>query len=107
VFTSDLRYDEIDLDGYRSGWAAVGEDAGGQVLTVKVYEIPLGENLCPYHYEYEAEWLVVVVEGAVAQRTPEGEEELHYQATREIVDRGAVVPTGHRPNEERDGTYAS
>jgi len=75
VFGADFEYDETDPDGYRSGVARVGQAAGGEALVVKVYELPAGESLCPYHYEYEEEWLVVL-DGAVVVRTPEGEEEL-------------------------------
>jgi uncharacterized cupin superfamily protein len=42
---------------------------------VKAFEIPPGESLCPYHYEYEEEWLVVL-DGAVVVRTPDGEQTL-------------------------------
>jgi uncharacterized cupin superfamily protein len=48
---------------------------GGKALAVKVYELPPGESLCPYHYEYEEEWLVVL-DGDVLLRTPDGEEVL-------------------------------
>ena len=66
---------ETDPEGYRSGLAPVGDDAGGQQLAVKLYELLAGESVCPYHYEYEEEWLLVL-DGAVWLRTPEGEEEL-------------------------------
>ena len=75
VFTTDFTFDEDDPAGYRSGVAAVGKAAGGVALAVKVFELPGGESVCPYHYEYEEEWLLVL-EGAVSLRTPEGEEEL-------------------------------
>lgn len=39
-----------------------------------LYDIDPGESL-PYHYEYVDEWLLVV-EGAVVTRTPEGEQDL-------------------------------
>lgn len=68
-------YDETDPDGYRSGVAEIGSAVGGAALAVKVYELPAGESVCPYHYEYEEEWLVVL-DGAVCVRTPDGEEEL-------------------------------
>ena len=68
-------YDEADPDGYRSGVAEIGSVVGGEALAVKVYELPAGESVCPYHYEYEEEWLVVL-DGAVSVRTPDGEEEL-------------------------------
>lgn len=81
VFGDDLEYDESDPDGFRSGCARVGKAVGGEALAVKVYELPPGQSVCPYHYEYEEEWLLVL-EGAVALRTPDGE---HRLARGEIV----------------------
>lgn len=40
-----------------------------------LYDVDPGESL-PYHYEYVDEWLLVV-DGTVTQRTPEGDLELH------------------------------
>ena len=71
VFTSDFDYDDSDPDGYRSG----EKRAGGEAPTVRVYELPPGQSVCPYHYEYEEEWLLVL-EGAVVVRVPDGEHEL-------------------------------
>ena len=43
---------------------------------MSVYELPPGQAICPYHYEYgEDEW-VVVLAGRPSVRTPEGTEEL-------------------------------
>ncbi len=75
VFTSEYEYDDADPEGWRCAVASVGKEAGGEALAVKSYEMPAGESLCPYHYEYEEEWLLVL-DGAVVVRTPEGEEEL-------------------------------
>jgi uncharacterized cupin superfamily protein len=75
VLTVDCEYDPSDPDGYRSAVANVGRTVGGKALTVKVYELPAGESVCPYHYEYEEEWLVIL-DGVVVVRTPEGEQEL-------------------------------
>jgi len=75
VFTTDLEYDDADPEGYRSGFANVGELAGGQALAVKVYEVPPGKSASPYHYEYEEEWLVVL-DGVISLRSPDGVEEL-------------------------------
>jgi uncharacterized cupin superfamily protein len=71
VFTAQCEYDPGDPEGFRSGIARVGQAVGGEAIAVKVYELPAGERLCPYHYEYEEEWLVVL-EGEVELRTPEG-----------------------------------
>jgi uncharacterized cupin superfamily protein len=75
VFTDQCRYDPADPDGYRSGVEHLTKALGGQALAVKVFEIPSGQSVCPYHYEYEEEWLMVLA-GTVVVRTPEGEEEL-------------------------------
>jgi uncharacterized cupin superfamily protein len=86
VFTSEFDYDGEDPDGYRAGMARVGQEAGGQELSVKLYEIPPGQGLCPYHYEYVEEWLIVL-DGALTLRVPAGEQQL---------ERGDIVcfPTG-------------
>src|SRR5438309_8241113 len=81
VFGVDCELDPDDPPGYRSGMAKVGAAIGGRHLAVRVYEVHAGESVCPYHYEYEEEWLVVL-DGAVWLRTPAGEQEL---------DRGAIV----------------
>jgi uncharacterized cupin superfamily protein len=81
IYRAQFEYDPGDPEGYQSGIARVGRAAGGQALAVKLFEIPPGESLCPYHYEYEEEWLVVL-EGAVMLRVPDGDEQ---------ADRGDVV----------------
>jgi uncharacterized cupin superfamily protein len=72
IFSARYDYDEGDPPGYRAGVARVGSLAGGEALSVKLYELPAGEDLCPYHYEYEEEWLIVI-DGSVALRDPQGE----------------------------------
>jgi uncharacterized cupin superfamily protein len=75
VFSAECEFDDADPGGYRSGFAQVGQAAGGEALVVKVFELPPGQALCPYHYEYVEAWLIVL-EGAVTVRTPDGEEAL-------------------------------
>jgi uncharacterized cupin superfamily protein len=75
ALTDDFEYDDSDPAGYHSGVARVGKAAGGEALAVKVFELPSGQSVCPYHYEYEEEWLLVL-DGTVVVRTPEGEQEL-------------------------------
>ena len=72
VFSDPGAPGERDPEGYRSLAAAVGKHAGGRQLAVKVYELPAGQSVCPYHYEYEEEWLLVL-EGTATVRTPDGE----------------------------------
>ena len=50
----------------------VGSAAGSSEAAMFIYDIAPGESSAPYHYEYVEEWLLVV-DGAVAVRTPDGE----------------------------------
>jgi uncharacterized cupin superfamily protein len=72
VFTDQFEYDDTDPDGFHAAVAPVGKTAGGEELAIKAFELPPGESVCPYHYEYVEEWLLVL-EGDVVVRTPEGE----------------------------------
>jgi uncharacterized cupin superfamily protein len=81
VFSAEFEYDESDPEGYRGGMARIGQAAGGEELSVKLFEIPPGESLCPYHYEYVEEWLLVI-DGDLELRVPSGNEQ---------VGRGDVV----------------
>lgn len=75
VFNDELEFDETDPEGFRAAVARVGKTAGGEELAVKAFALPPGQSLCPYHYEYVEEWLLVL-DGDVVLRTPEGEQEL-------------------------------
>jgi uncharacterized cupin superfamily protein len=44
-------------------------------FTMFVYDLDPGRSSSPYHYEFEEEWLLVV-DGAVVVRTPDGEHAL-------------------------------
>ncbi len=100
VFSAKFEYDPEDPDGYRTGFARVGAEAGAKELAVKLYEIPSGESLCPYHYEYVEEWLLVL-DGELVLRLPAGEEQ---------VGRGELVcfPAGpegaHKLTNHREAT---
>jgi uncharacterized cupin superfamily protein len=72
----EFAYDETDPAGYRSAGERIGPKVGGQKLGASHYLIPPGQSLCPYHYEYgEEEWLIVL-DGVVTVRHPEGEDDL-------------------------------
>jgi uncharacterized cupin superfamily protein len=70
-----FEYDPSDPEGFRSAGANLGALLGARELSVKAFELPPGEALCPYHYEYDEEWLVVL-QGDVDLRTPAGTERL-------------------------------
>jgi uncharacterized cupin superfamily protein len=69
-------YDEDDPEGFRAGMFRFGPQAGAARTGASVYELPPGQAICPYHYEYgEEEWLLVLV-GRPSLRQPAGEREL-------------------------------
>src|SRR5215208_2859780 len=71
-----FKYDDADPEGFRSGMARLGPDLGAEQTGTSVYELPPGQALCPYHYEYgEEEWLLVL-QGRPTLRTPDGTEAL-------------------------------
>ncbi len=73
AFNADFSsgYDPRSPDGYKGGEVPFGSAAGGKDLSVRLYELPPGEHLCPYHYEYVEEWLLVMT-GDVRVRAPQG-----------------------------------
>jgi uncharacterized cupin superfamily protein len=73
VYEQQFEYDDADPPGYRAGMARIGAAAGGKDMIIKQFEVPPGESLCPYHYEYVEEWLLVL-QGTATVRTPDGEE---------------------------------
>jgi uncharacterized cupin superfamily protein len=75
VFDDDYEWDETDPDGYRGAAIRITKAVGAEALAVKAFVLPPAQSLCPYHYEYEEEWLMVL-EGTVVVRTPEGEQDL-------------------------------
>ncbi len=72
----EFTYDPEDPEGFRAGMFRIGTLVGAERTGATVYDLPPGELLCPYHYEYgEEEWLLVL-HGRPFLRTPEGTEEL-------------------------------
>jgi uncharacterized cupin superfamily protein len=69
-----------------NGRIDVARNVGSSATAMFIYDIAPGKSSCPYHYEYEEEWLLVV-DGSLTVRTPEGEK---------IFERGdiACFPAG-------------
>ena len=59
----------------REGRIDVAREFGSTATAMYIYDLPPGETSSPYHYEYEEEWLLVV-DGTVLLRTPDGERTL-------------------------------
>ena len=91
-------YDPEDPEGFRSGMARVGPGLGAKQTGTSVYELPPGQALCPYHYEYaEEEWLLVL-EGRPTVRDPDGSAELEPWDLVFFTDR----PRGRAPRGQPD-----
>jgi uncharacterized cupin superfamily protein len=73
--TAETTPDPADPDGYRSAANRFGPSIGASQMGGTVYDLPPGQSICPYHYEYDEEWLFVLA-GTPLVRTPEGEERL-------------------------------
>ena len=76
IFSGEPEYDADEPEGYRAGMARFGKQLGATKTGASLYELPAGQSICPYHYEYgEEEWLIVL-EGRPTLRHPSGEDEL-------------------------------
>ncbi len=69
-------YDDSDPEGYRAGMDRFGKRIGASRIGGSVYELPEGQSICPYHYEYPREEWLLVLSGAPTLRHPGGEEQL-------------------------------
>jgi uncharacterized cupin superfamily protein len=72
----DFSYDPGDPEGFGSGVSRLGPQMEAQQTGASVYELPPGQAVCPYHYEYGEEEWVLVIKGRPSVRTPEGIEQL-------------------------------
>jgi uncharacterized cupin superfamily protein len=71
-----FQYDDADPEGFRSGMFRFGAALGAAQMGASVYELPAGQALCPYHYEYgEEEWLLVL-QGRPSLRHRSGTDQL-------------------------------
>jgi uncharacterized cupin superfamily protein len=71
---TELEGDEPD--GYLTGGNRFGKAIGASTIGGTIYDMPPGQAICPYHFEYgDEEWLIVLT-GAPTVRTPEGETKL-------------------------------
>ena len=93
IFTAEMEYDEEDPAGYNAAVSNVGKQAGGDELAVKLFDVPAGQSLCPYHYEYVEEWLLVL-EGEVVVRVPDGERRLAARRPDVLRTRARRRPQG-------------
>jgi uncharacterized cupin superfamily protein len=68
--------DKNDPPGYACSAVRIGPKIGASKLGMSVYELPAGQAICPYHFEWtDEEWLIVIA-GRPTLRSPEGEQAL-------------------------------
>jgi len=74
LHTADLSRDD-EPAGYEHAYLKLAPLIGGATMNGGYYELPPGQANCPYHYESDEEWLLVL-EGRLTVRHPDGEDEL-------------------------------
>jgi uncharacterized cupin superfamily protein len=72
----DFSFDPGDPDGFATGLFRFGRLIGMRKLGASVYELPPGQSICPYHYEYGEEEALLVLEGHPTLRHPDGSDPL-------------------------------
>jgi uncharacterized cupin superfamily protein len=76
IESPEFSYDDDFPEGFRAGMHRLGKELGAERIGTSVYELPPGQSVCPYHYEYgEEEWLIVLA-GRPTLRHPGGTEPL-------------------------------
>ncbi len=73
LFSGETDVAPSEAPGYRYRAARVGSKLGGSRLGMSVYDLPPGEAIGPYHFEWTDEEWLIALEGQVTIRTPEGE----------------------------------
>lgn len=98
---SDVEFDPADPEGFKAGMLRPGPELGAKNSGATFYELPPGEALCPYHYEWaEEEWLLVL-EGTPTIRDPDGE---HRLAPLDLVFFTTGPEGAHRVQNDSDET---
>lgn len=114
--------------GDRGRAARVGMKLGASRLGMSVYDLPPGEAIGPYHFEWTDEEWMIVLAGQATTRGPNGEQTLHrgdvvcfpagpsgahqVRNTGDITARVAIVSTQNEfgiveyPEEKRVGVWA-
>lgn len=73
VHAVGLERDADDPAGYQAAYRRLAPLLGAERLGATVYELGPGDASCPYHYELGNEEWLLVLDGSVRVRHPEGE----------------------------------
>jgi uncharacterized cupin superfamily protein len=71
-----FEHDPEDPEGFRAGMLRPGPKLGASESGATLDELPPGQAICPYHYEYGEEEWVLALQGRPTVRTPEGTEQM-------------------------------
>jgi uncharacterized cupin superfamily protein len=73
LFSGETDEGPPEAPGYRCRAARLAAKLGGSRLGMSVYDLPPGQAIGPYHFEWtDEEWLIALA-GQPTVRTPEGE----------------------------------
>jgi uncharacterized cupin superfamily protein len=97
----DFTHDDEDPEGFRAGLARPGPGWGAKTTGISVYELPPGQSVCPYHYEYGSEEWLLVLDGRPTLRHPGGSDEL---APRDLVFFPPGPDGAHRVSNDTEAT---
>lgn len=65
-----------DEPGYRGKSVQLGPKLGASRLGMSVYDLPPGQAICPYHFEWTDEEWLIVISGQPTLRSPAGDDVL-------------------------------
>ena len=93
--------DDREWGGFTIRRARLGPQVGVERVGASLWELPAGQAAYPYHYHLTEDEIVIVLEGALSLRTPEGWRELEAgdvvgfpvgeAGAHQIVNRGDVT----------------
>ena len=72
IYGTDFDFTQ-DRDGYRWNRIRIGKRLGGEMIGASIYELDPGQKSFPYHFHRANEEMLIVIEGEVTVRTPNGE----------------------------------
>jgi uncharacterized cupin superfamily protein len=75
VFHIATETDSEDPPGYKAGAVKLAPIIGGREIGGSIYDLPPGQSICPYHYEFGAEEWLIVLQGRPLLRRAEGDRE--------------------------------
>jgi uncharacterized cupin superfamily protein len=72
LFAVETQTDPDDPQGYEAGGIKLGPRIGAREIGGSIYDLPPGQSICPYHFEYGTEEWLIVLQGRPVLRHAEG-----------------------------------